>query len=119
MRTSRPGAGSAGSRWLERYSSWWQTLWWSCAKRISVERQQRRPICRRYDELNKTEIEMTVMTRLAVCLIVVVASARVARSEVKFGIDVLRDEQFASLAGKRVGLIASPSSVDQHLDPTS
>jgi len=62
---------------------------------------------------------MKVMTRLAVCLIVVVASARVARSEVKFGIDVLRDEQFASLAGKRVGLIASPSSVDQHLDPTS
>jgi uncharacterized protein YbbC (DUF1343 family) len=38
---------------------------------------------------------------------------------VKFGIDVLRDEAFASLAGKRVGLIASPSSVDEHLTPTS
>jgi uncharacterized protein YbbC (DUF1343 family) len=62
---------------------------------------------------------MKLMMRLAVCLIVVVASARVARAEVKFGIDVLRDEGFKSLAGKRVGLIASPSSVDQHLAPTS
>src|SRR5688500_5340404 len=38
---------------------------------------------------------------------------------VKFGIDVLRDENFKSLAGKKVGLIASPSSVDEHLAPTS
>lgn len=40
-------------------------------------------------------------------------------SGVKFGIDVLRDENFKSLAGKRVGLIASPASVDEHLAPTS
>ena len=40
-------------------------------------------------------------------------------ARVKFGIDVLRDENFKSLAGKRVGLIASPSSVDEHLTPTS
>ena len=40
-------------------------------------------------------------------------------SAVKFGIDVLRDENFQSLAGKKVGLIASPSSVDEHLAPTS
>ncbi len=38
---------------------------------------------------------------------------------VKFGIDVLRDEQFKSLAGRRIGLIASPASVDEHLAPTS
>jgi uncharacterized protein YbbC (DUF1343 family) len=38
---------------------------------------------------------------------------------VKFGIDVLRDENFKSLAGKRVGLIASPASADEHLAPTS
>src|SRR5687768_6639944 len=38
---------------------------------------------------------------------------------VKFGIDVLRDENFKSLAGKKVGLIASPSSVEEHLAPTS
>jgi uncharacterized protein YbbC (DUF1343 family) len=41
------------------------------------------------------------------------------RAGVKFGIDVLRDEGFKSLAGKRVGLIASPSSVDENLAPTS
>ena len=28
-------------------------------------------------------------------------------------------ERFQSLAGKRVGLIASPSSIDEHLAPTS
>jgi uncharacterized protein YbbC (DUF1343 family) len=38
---------------------------------------------------------------------------------VKFGIDVLRDESFKSLEGKRVGLIASPSSVDEKMTPTS
>ena len=42
-----------------------------------------------------------------------------AKPAVKFGIDVLRDENFKSLAGKKVGLIASPSSVDEHLAPTS
>lgn len=42
-----------------------------------------------------------------------------AKPPIKFGVDVLRDEGFKSLAGKRVGLIASPSSVDEHLAPTS
>src|SRR5688572_20430786 len=47
------------------------------------------------------------------------AAAPAKRAGVKFGIDVLRDEGFKSLAGKRVGLIASPSSVDENLTPTS
>lgn len=37
---------------------------------------------------------------------------------VKPGIDVLRDHDFQELAGKRVGLVANPASVDSHLVPT-
>jgi uncharacterized protein YbbC (DUF1343 family) len=36
----------------------------------------------------------------------------------KLGIDVLRDEHFAILQGKRVGAIVNPASVDQNLKPT-
>src|SRR5688572_11525901 len=61
------------------------------------------------------------MNRLLACfaLSLTLLAARNAHGGVKFGIDVLRDENFKSLAGKRVGLIASPSSVDEHLAPTS
>jgi len=61
------------------------------------------------------------MNRLLACfaLSLTLLAARDAHGGVKFGIDVLRDEGFKSLAGKRVGLIASPSSVDEHLAPTS
>jgi uncharacterized protein YbbC (DUF1343 family) len=41
------------------------------------------------------------------------------RTPVKFGIDVLREEGFKPLAGKRVGLVANPASVDANLTPTS
>jgi uncharacterized protein YbbC (DUF1343 family) len=66
------------------------------------------------------------MTRFLACflgillLVPTTASAQPAtKPAVKFGIDVLRDENFKSLAGKRVGLIASPSSADEHMTPTS
>jgi uncharacterized protein YbbC (DUF1343 family) len=38
---------------------------------------------------------------------------------VKFGIDVLREANFAPLAGKRVGLVANPASVDVNLTSTA
>src|SRR5215207_5209603 len=38
---------------------------------------------------------------------------------IRFGIDVLRDEQFKSLAGRRVGLVANPASVDSNLTSTA
>src|SRR5687768_16386902 len=70
----------------------------------------------------------TTMTRVLACIALVAALLAPAGalaqtaskpSAVKFGIDVLRDENFKSLAGKKVGLIASPSRVDEHLAPTS
>ena len=37
---------------------------------------------------------------------------------VKFGVDVLRENGFAEVAGKRVGLVANPASVDARLIST-
>jgi uncharacterized protein YbbC (DUF1343 family) len=45
-------------------------------------------------------------------------AAAAARAQVKLGIDVLRDEGFKLLQGKRVGLVAHPASVDSSLIPT-
>ena len=39
-------------------------------------------------------------------------------ADVKFGIDVLRESNFQPLAGKRVGLVANPASVDSRLVST-
>ena len=41
-----------------------------------------------------------------------------AFAQVKLGIDVLRDDGFKLLKGKRVGLVAHPASVDSSLIPT-
>jgi uncharacterized protein YbbC (DUF1343 family) len=46
-------------------------------------------------------------------------SSALAAAPVKFGIDVLRDENFQSLAGRRVGLVANPASVDENLTSTA
>lgn len=61
------------------------------------------------------------LTVLAVLFAPAAASAQdpPASGALKFGIDVLRDENFNSLAGKKVGLIANPASVDEHLTPTA
>ena len=40
-------------------------------------------------------------------------------AKIRFGIDVLRDENFNSLAGRRVGLVANPASVDSNLTSTA
>jgi uncharacterized protein YbbC (DUF1343 family) len=42
----------------------------------------------------------------------------VATSQVKTGIEVLREQNFAPLAGKRVGLITNPTGVDSRLRST-
>ena len=39
-------------------------------------------------------------------------------AKVKPGIEVLRDNGFAPLVGKRVGLVTNPSGVDSHLNST-
>ena len=44
--------------------------------------------------------------------------AVVANAQVKPGIEVLRDENFTRLQGKRVGLITNPTGVDTHLTST-
>ncbi len=50
---------------------------------------------------------------LFLCLATVVVAANV-----KLGVDVLEEENFASLEGKKVGLVAHPASVDSHLVST-
>ena len=45
-------------------------------------------------------------------------STGVFAGDVKFGIDVLRESNFKDLAGKRVGLVANPASVDSRLVST-
>lgn len=50
--------------------------------------------------------------------LLLLASPAFAQAKVKLGIDVLRDQQFAPLRGKRVGLVANPASVDSSLGPT-
>lgn len=44
-----------------------------------------------------------------------------ARTEAKskLGIDVLREQNFAPIAGKRVGVVVNPASVDGNLQPTA
>ena len=39
-------------------------------------------------------------------------------AKVKPGIEVLRDNGFAPLVGKKVGLVTNPSGVDSHLNST-
>jgi uncharacterized protein YbbC (DUF1343 family) len=55
---------------------------------------------------------------LCLLLLFCLASATSA-ADVKFGIDVLRDDNFKQLDGKRVGLVANPASVDEHLVATA
>src|SRR5688572_28650081 len=51
-------------------------------------------------------------------VILVALTCTTAGAQVKLGIDVLRDEGFALLKNKRVGLVAHPASVDSNLTPT-
>jgi len=51
-------------------------------------------------------------------IIVVTAEAFAGTPGVTTGIEVLRNEQFAPLKGKRVGLITNPTGVDSRLRST-
>lgn len=59
----------------------------------------------------------TVPTALFASLLL--ASIAGAQPAVKLGIDVLREDNFQLLAGKRVGLVVNPASVDASRKPTA
>lgn len=50
--------------------------------------------------------------------LIILSAALTAGAQVKPGIEVLRDNSFASLQGKRVGLITNPTGVDNNLVST-
>jgi uncharacterized protein YbbC (DUF1343 family) len=56
--------------------------------------------------------------RLAGFAIVALLATHCFAGDVKFGIDVLRESNFDAIAGKRVGLVANPASVDSRLVST-
>lgn len=58
-------------------------------------------------------MKKTILT-IALC----VAAALVAAAATKPGVEVLRDNDFKQLAGKRVGLITNPTGVDNNLKST-
>lgn len=51
-------------------------------------------------------------------LLITVLMAITASAQVKTGIEVLRDNDFAPLKGKRVGLITNPTGIDRNLNST-
>lgn len=59
------------------------------------------------------------MKRIILFLIIGVALATRGFAQVKTGIEVLRDNGFEQLAGKRVGLITNPTGVDSRLNSTA
>jgi uncharacterized protein YbbC (DUF1343 family) len=58
------------------------------------------------------------MTRKTLIFILLVITGYSATSQVKTGIEVLREKNFEPLAGKRVGLITNPTGVDSNLKST-
>lgn len=54
----------------------------------------------------------------SIILTLAVAVATTATAQVKTGIEVLRDNGFAQLKGKKVGLITNPTGVDRNLKST-
>jgi uncharacterized protein YbbC (DUF1343 family) len=58
------------------------------------------------------------MTRKTLIFILLVFTGYAATSQVKTGIEVLREKNFEPLAGKRVGLITNPTGVDSNLKST-
>lgn len=64
-------------------------------------------------------MRLVIQTAALALLIATAAHAQpAAKPLVRLGIDVLRDHDFKELAGKRVGLIVNPASVDQNRVPT-
>ena len=54
----------------------------------------------------------------AVAMVVFLGLTTARAEPVKLGVDVLQEEGFAALDGKKVGLVANPASVDGTLHPT-
>jgi len=50
--------------------------------------------------------------------LIIFCCAIIATAQVKPGIEVLRDNGFAQLQGKRVGLVTNPSGIDNNLRST-
>jgi uncharacterized protein YbbC (DUF1343 family) len=73
------------------------------------------------NNLNQQSNKETDMKSLFItfCLTLFVTAATISQvPTVKLGIDVLRDDNFATLKGKRVGLITNPTGVDAKLKST-
>lgn len=62
---------------------------------------------------------MRISKTAAVILAMYLASHASAESKVTLGIDQLAKDDFAALAGKRVGVIVNPASVDSNRKPTA
>ena len=56
--------------------------------------------------------------RNGLIVLMLLLSASLAQAQVKLGVEVLRDENFKRLDGKRVGVVANPASVDDALTST-
>lgn len=60
------------------------------------------------------------MRRSAILLVGLAVACLAVRAEpVKLGVDVLREENFAAIEGRRIGLVVNPASVDSSLRPTA
>ena len=57
-------------------------------------------------------------TLLLLLSLALISSAQAQKIRIKTGIEVLKDERFRRLEGKRVGLITNPTGVDNHLKST-
>jgi uncharacterized protein YbbC (DUF1343 family) len=55
----------------------------------------------------------------AILALIFLGAATLCAEPVKLGVDVLREEGFAALDGKKVGVVVNPASVDSSLRPTA
>ena len=62
-------------------------------------------------------MKRSLLFSLLFCL-ALISSAQAQKIRIKTGIEVLKDERFRRLEGKRVGLITNPTGVDNHLKST-
>jgi uncharacterized protein YbbC (DUF1343 family) len=84
---------------------------------ISIDSQPARA-----DALTLTYLRRSIMRQrlLQISLLSTVLAIGCTRAApVKLGIDVLRDQNFAPIAGKRVGVVVNPASVDGRLHATA
>ncbi|MDE6489684.1 MAG: DUF1343 domain-containing protein, partial [Muribaculaceae bacterium] len=61
---------------------------------------------------------MNALRRIAAGFVMAALTLLTAHTQVKTGIEVLRDNHFEQLRGKRVGLVTNPTGVDRYLRST-